>query len=132
MWRWFSINIDHDLHFGGIRLGTGAGDLHRGWVHDHGASSSVAEWRMTTELADDGLTQRIVHLTVVTKPGKEYELVGEVLRVADIGRTEGTLINEGLTRWTYHRVDGTARSGSGIAEYLHQLDDVGRPLVAVD
>ena len=32
MWRWFSINVDERLHFGGIRLGTGHGDLHRGWV----------------------------------------------------------------------------------------------------
>ena len=30
MWRWFSINIGEDMHFGGIRLGTDAGDLHRG------------------------------------------------------------------------------------------------------
>ena len=34
MWRWFSINIGEDMHFGGIRLGTDAGDLHRGWVWD--------------------------------------------------------------------------------------------------
>ena len=32
MWRWFSINIGDDTHFGGIRIGTDAGDLHRGWV----------------------------------------------------------------------------------------------------
>src|SRR3954454_14401873 len=39
MWRWFSINIggtdatlDQGVHFGGIRIGTDAGDLHRGWV----------------------------------------------------------------------------------------------------
>ena len=36
MWRWFSINVDEDLHFGGIRLGTDDGDLHRGWVWDDG------------------------------------------------------------------------------------------------
>ena len=30
MWRWFSINIGDDMHFGGIRIGTDAGDLHRG------------------------------------------------------------------------------------------------------
>ena len=34
MWRWFSINIGDAMHFGGIRLGTDAGDLHRGWVWD--------------------------------------------------------------------------------------------------
>src|SRR6266550_4246240 len=32
MWRWFSINVGDDAHFGGIRIGTEAGDLHRGWV----------------------------------------------------------------------------------------------------
>ena len=132
MWRWFSINIDRDLHFGGIRLGTGHGDLHRGWIHDGRAASSVAEWRVVTEVADDGLTQRVVHLTVVDKQGREYALVGEVLRVADIGRTDGTLINEGLTRWTFTDTDGGVRTGSGIAEYLHQLDDGGRPVVAVE
>ena len=132
MWRWFSINIDRDLHFGGIRLGTGRGDLHRGWVYDGGSVSSVAEWRIRTDLAGDGLTQQIVHLIVVTKTGKEYELSGEVLRVADIGRRTGTLINEGLTRWTYHDRDGSTRTGSGIAEYLHQLDGDGKPVVPVD
>jgi hypothetical protein len=131
MWRWFSINIDRDLHFGGIRLGTGHGDLHRGWVHDGRAATSVAEWRVATGLADDELTQRTVHLTVVDKAGREYRLEGEVLRVADIGHTSGTLINEGLTRWTYRDPHGTDRTGSGIAEYLHQLDDGGRPVVPV-
>ncbi|HEY5109550.1 MAG TPA: hypothetical protein VII96_08055 [Acidimicrobiales bacterium] len=131
MWRWFSINVDRDLHFGGIRLGTGHGDLHRGWVYDSGRAVSIAEWRLETELADDGITQKVVHLTVVDKRGREYELSGEVLRVADIGHTTGTLINEGLTRWTYRDADGSTRTGSGIAEYLHQLDGGGRPVVPV-
>jgi hypothetical protein len=132
MWRWFSINIGDDLHFGGIRLGTSQGDLHRGWVFDGGRVASIAEWRVRTEVGDDGLTQKAVHLTVLDKKGKSYELDGEVGRVADIGRTAGTLINEGLTRWTYRDGDGALRSGYGIAEYLHQLDDSGRPVVAVD
>ena len=42
MWRWFSINIGEDVHFGGIRLGTGAGDLHRGWVWDGDGSGPPA------------------------------------------------------------------------------------------
>ena len=131
MWRWFSINVDDRLHFGGIRLGTGHGDLHRGWVADDGRLASVAEWRLRTEVAEDGLTQRTVHLTVVDKRGTEYPLRGDVLRVADIGRSTGTLINEGLTRWTLLG-DGPVRSGHGIAEYLHQLGDDGRPVVPVE
>ena len=108
MWRWFSINIGEDMHFGGIRLGTDAGDLHRGWVWDGDRATSVAEWRVRTELADDGVTHRVVHLDVVDKSGRTYPLRGDVLRVADIGRAGGTMVNEGLARWTYEDPTGAA------------------------
>ena len=58
MWRWFSINIDEATHFGGIVIGTDGGDLHRGWVWRDGEHESIAEWRVTSELADDGVTHR--------------------------------------------------------------------------
>ena len=99
MWRWFSINIGDSLHFGGIRLGTAAGDLHRGWVSVDGEVTSVREWQVRTELADDGLTQRVVHAIVSDKRNRTYHLTGDVLRVADIGKSGGTVVNEGLTRW---------------------------------
>src|SRR5262249_43770206 len=51
MWRWFSINIGDEAHFGGIRIGTDAGDLHRGWVWTKGAHASIREWKITSELA---------------------------------------------------------------------------------
>ena len=78
MWRWFSINIGEDMHFGGIRLGTDAGDLHRGWVWNGRRATSVAEWRLRTEVAEDGVTQRVVHLDVVDKTGRTYPLRGDV------------------------------------------------------
>jgi hypothetical protein len=132
MWRWFSINVGEDMHFGGIRLGTAAGDLHRGWVWHDGRATSVAEWRLRTELADDGVTHKVVHLEVVDKAQHVYKLRGDVLRVADIGRAGGTMVNEGLARWTYEDPDGPARTGYGIAEYLHQLDESGTPVVPVE
>jgi hypothetical protein len=132
MWRWFSINVGEDTHFGGIRLGTGAGDLHRGWVWDGTRATSVAEWRVATELADDGVTHRVVHLEVDDKAGRTHRLRGDVLRVADIGRAGGTMVNEGLARWTYDDGDGSTRTGYGICEYLHQLDEAGRPVVPVE
>ena len=85
--------------------------------------TSIREWRLRTELAEDGLTQRRVHAVVVDKRDRRYQLTGDVLRVADIGKAGGTVVNEGLTRWTYRAEDGSARSGFGIAEYLHQVDD---------
>jgi hypothetical protein len=132
MWRWFSINIGEDLHFGGIRLGTHAGDLHRGWVWNGSKATSVAEWQLRTELAPDGVTHQVVHLTVRDKRDTTYALRGDVLRVADIGRAGGTMVNEGLARWTYDDPAGTTRTGYGICEYLHQLDDSGRPVVPVE
>jgi hypothetical protein len=131
MWRWFSINVGEDLHFGGIRLGTEVGDLHRGWVWDAGRVASVAEWRVHTELADDGVTQRVVHLEVLDKEDRTYPLRGDVLRVADLGKSGGTMVNEGLARWTYDDPERGARTGYGICEYLHQLDAGGRPVVSI-
>jgi len=131
MWRWFSINVGEDMHFGGIRLGTDAGDLHRGWVWDGTRAVSVAEWRVRTELEDDGVTHKVVHLDVLDKLGRTFPLRGDVLRVANIGQAGGTLVNEGLARWTLEDPDGPRRTGYGICEYLHQLDDGGRPVVAI-
>jgi hypothetical protein len=131
MWRWFSINLGDDVHFGGIRLGTGDGDLHRGWVWDGERATSVAEWNIESELEEDEVTHRVVHLEVVDKAGRRYPLRGDVLRVANIGQPGGTLVNEGLARWTSED-DGASRTGYGICEYLHQLDDAGRPVVPVE
>jgi hypothetical protein len=132
MWRWFSISVGEDMHFGGIRLGTAAGDLHRGWVWDGAAATSVAEWRVRTEVARDGVTQKVVHLQVLDKKGRTFDLRGDVMRVAGTGQAGGTLVNEGLARWTYDDPTGPARTGYGICEYLHQLDDSGRPVVPVE
>lgn len=127
MWRWFSINVGDDTHFGGIRIGTDAGDLHRGWVWTGGEHASIREWRLRTELADDGLTQRVVHLTAVDKRDRQHELRGDVLRVARLGPGTGTVVNEGLTRW-----ECEGHVGYGIAEYLHQLDESGCPVVPIE
>jgi hypothetical protein len=135
MWRWFSINIPgdgpHDVgtHFGGIRIGTPAGDLHRGWVWRDGEAASIREWDVTTELAGDGVTHRVTHLRAADKRGRVHVLRGDVLRVYGLPHKTGdryTVVNEGLARWTYE-----GRTGHGISEYLHQLDEAGRPLVPI-
>ena len=129
MWRWFSINIGDDTHFGGIRIGTDEGDLHRGWVWTDGGHASVANWDVRTELEDDGVTHRVTHLRVTDKRDRVHELRGDLLRV-DPGkaglRPNGTIVNEGLARWTYE-----GRTGYGISEYLHQLDGDAKPLVPI-
>lgn len=130
MWRWFSINIGDDTHFGGIRIGTEAGDLHRGWVWTGGEATSVKEWAVKTELEDDGVTHKVSHVTVTDKRGRRHELRADLLRV-DPGnagiRPNATIVNEGLARWTYE-----GRTGYGIAEYLHQLDDSAHPVIPIE
>lgn len=131
MWRWFSVNVGDDVHFGGIRIGTPAGDIHRGWVFDGREMTSIREWRIQTETGPDGLTHRRTKVVAVDKRGRQHELLAEIMRVAS-NRPPGrqrrsTVVNEGLARWHYR-----GDTGYGIAEYLHQLDDAGRPVVAVE
>jgi len=130
MWRWFSINIDDDTHFGGIRIGTPAGDLHRGWVWRDGEATSIRTWDVTSELADDGVTHRVSDVRATDKAGRVHELRADILRVYGVPRKTGdryTVVNEGLARWTYE-----GRTGYGISEYLHQLDEAGQPLVPIE
>jgi hypothetical protein len=130
MWRWFSINIDDETHFGGIRIGTDAGDLHRGWVWTEGEHSSIREWKVTSEVAGDGVTHTATHVHATDKRGRVHQLDADVFRVspgpAGI-RPDATIVNEGLARWTYE-----GRTGYGISEYLHQLDASARPVVPIE
>lgn len=136
MWRWFSINLGDDVHFGGIRIGTEAGDLHRGWVWRDGEHSSISDWDVRTEMASDGVTHVVSHVRATDKRDRVHLLRGDVLRVAPSGSgRRGTVVNEGLARWTYDGIEGAGEApitGHGIAEYLHQLDDDGRPVVPVE
>jgi len=59
------------------------------------SGSCVPNWPPT------GVTHEVVHLTVRDKRGHDVRVRGDVLRVADIGRAGGTMVNEGLARWTY-------------------------------
>lgn len=130
MWRWFSINIDDGTHFGGIRIGTPAGDLHRGWVWRDGEATSIRRWDVTSELAADGVTHTASDVRATDKAGRVHELRADILRVYGVPHKTGersTVVNEGLARWTYE-----GRTGYGISEYLHQLDDEGRPLVPIE
>ena len=126
MWRWFSINIGDDTHFGGIRIGTDSGDLHRGWVWRDGESSSIREWDVRSELADDGITHRVSHVRATDKLGRVHELRADVVRVAP-HRMDRGILNEGLARWTYE-----GRTGWGISEYLHTLDESGKPNIPIE
>jgi hypothetical protein len=130
MWRWFSINIGDDTHFGGIRIGTDAGDLHRGWVWTDGAHSSIRDWKVTSELAPDGVTHTATHVHATDKLGRVHALDAEILRVSPGAagvKPNTTIVNEGLARWHYN-----GAVGYGISEYLHQLDADAKPVIPIE
>jgi hypothetical protein len=130
MWRWFSINLGDDVHFGGIRIGTEDGDLHRGWVWKDGEHSSIRNWGVKTELEDDGIVHRVSHVTATDALDREHVLRADLLRVAGLprrgasGRT--TIVLEGVAKWSHEGLEGY-----GISEYLHQLQD-GKPVVPIE
>ena len=103
---------------------------YRGWVWTEAEHSSIKEWKVTSEVADDGVTHTATHLHVTDKRGRVHELDAEVFRVspgpAGI-RPNATIVNEGLARWTYE-----GRTGHGISEYLHQLDSKAQPVVPIE
>jgi hypothetical protein len=130
MWRWFSINLGDDVHFGGIRIGTDAGDLHRGWVWRDGEHASIREWDVRTELADDGITHTASHVRATDKHGRVHELHATILRNAPHRSETPTgkmVLNEGLAQW---RLDDLV--GYGISEYLHTLDADGNPVIPIE
>jgi hypothetical protein len=129
MWRWFSINFGDELHFGGVRIGTTAGELHRGWVWTGGEAASVRRWDLTTQVAEDDVRHLALDLCVHDKHDRVHELHGDVLRVERLGveQANGVVVNEGLTRW-----ESAAGIGYGVSEYAHVLGADGRPLVAVE
>ncbi len=131
MWRWFSINLGDDTHLGGIRVGTPAGDLNRGWVWSNGAAESVRDWGITTAVAEDQIRHTAVELEVSTKGGNVHRLHGDVMRNDRLDggedRRPGSIVYEGLTRWIYE-----GRVGYGISEYVHVLGPDGRPVAEVE
>ena len=134
MWRWFSINVDDDApprrhparHRRGATstaagCGTGAG-------RRASLSGACAPSSPTT-----ALTQRVVHLEVLDKEGAH---VPAARRRAARGRHRRGRRHAGQRgpRAVDLRRPEAARTatGYGICEYLHQLDDGGRPVVPVE
>jgi len=128
MWRWFSINIGDDTHFGGIRMGTEAGDVHKGWMWRDGRSSSIRGWELDTVVESDGMTPKSLHVVVTDKDGRKHELRGDILRVWEMVRDKTVALQECLTRFDLVGVG----KGYGISEYMHRLDGAGRPIRRVE
>jgi hypothetical protein len=123
MWRWFSINVGDDVHFGGIRMGTEAGDVHKGWVWRDGRSSGIRRWDLKTVVNDDEMTPKSLDAVITDKEGREHKHHGEIIRVWEMVRDKTMALQECLTRFELAGVG----EGYGISEYMHRLNDSGRP-----
>ena len=130
MWRWFSLNFGDDCAMGAVRLLMSDSDVHRGWIHRDGRNVSVRHIDLRTETEPGGYLQRRLELTLTDAEGRRHVIQGELLQVAPLAQSRDgrrTVVCEGLARFRYE-----GREGYGIAEYLHQLDDAGQPIVTVE
>ena len=66
------------------------------------------------------------HVRATDKLGRVHELRADVIRVAP-HRMDHGILNEGLARWTYE-----GKTGWGISEYLHTLDESGKPNIPIE
>ena len=98
-----------------------AGDLHRGWNWADGRATSIAAWRVRTELADDALTQRIIPRGrgQARSPHPRCEPTSSASRRSGVRAARSS--TRGSRGWTLLGTDGPERAGYGICEYLHQL-----------
>lgn len=129
MWRRFSASFGDDCALVALRVGLPGGDLERGWIRCDGRNVSVRSVDVVTEVEAGSHLQKAVRLSLGDADGAAHEILAEVMAVAPLRRTRNqreTLVCEGLARFTYQ-----GRTGYGIAEYLHQLDGEGRPLVPI-
>ncbi|MDB5480496.1 MAG: hypothetical protein JWO83_1549 [Caulobacteraceae bacterium] len=140
-WRIIFANIDKVTHFGGICMMTDNGTMHRGWVWEDGKRASIANWHIRTELAEDGLTHKVSHLTLTDKENETYEIKAELLRPihfhmhsgerpfseeVDLEAQKKSVVISGPTRFTYK-----GRVGYGQLEYQHLLDETGKAVYPI-
>lgn len=131
MWRRFSIACADGTAASAVRIARDAGaDLQRGWLLRGGTLSALSRVSVATTLEPDGLLPAESRL-VLGGPGlDDLEVTGRIAAVAPMRSSRNrreTLICEGLARFEF-----AGATGHGIAEYLHQLDAAGAPVVAVD
>jgi hypothetical protein len=130
MWRWFSLNFGDDCAMGAVRLLMDDSDVHRGWVYRDGRNVSVRRLELETETEPGSYIQKKLRLTLTDAESRRHVIDGELLEVAPLPQSRNgrrTVVCEGLARFCYE-----GREGHGIAEYLHQLDEQGAPVVPVE
>jgi hypothetical protein len=94
-----------------------------------GAFASIRQWDVRSEVTEDGFTHRVTRVRARDAADRVHELHGQILRVAPVvheANGRRTQINEG-----HGALDVRGSAGVRIAEYLHQLDAEGRPVVEV-
>jgi hypothetical protein len=104
--------------------------VHRGWIFRDGRNVSVRRIELATETEPGSYVQRRLRLVLTDAEARRHEIEGELLHVAplpNVRNGRATMVCEGLARYRYE-----GRTGHGIAEYLHQLDEHGQPLVPVE
>ncbi len=121
LWTWLTCQFSDGLAFNLSRVAIASVDLFFGFVSRGGVNYPLRRVELETEFESDGLTQKRLKFRIEDTGGKTIEITGDVLTVAPLkleAHGHKTLINEALTEYHFE-----GKTGYGIAEYLHQLDD---------
>ncbi|MDG2308404.1 MAG: hypothetical protein P8R42_27820 [Candidatus Binatia bacterium] len=104
-------------------------DVHSGWILEGGVLRALTEVRVETETEPDSFWQKSVKLTFVDDAGAEGSVSGEILQLAPLPSVRGTV--HAVVCSSVARFQWGDRSGMGIADYLHQLDASGQPVLPI-
>ena len=100
-------------------------DLQSGWWFREGEVQALREVGLSTDPEPDSYWQKSVTLELVDEMGDRGTLSGDMIQLAPLPTVQGSVrlvvcTSVGRFQW------GT-RSGVGLVEYLHRLDDAGQP-----
>lgn len=130
MWRRFSF-AGEGIAASAVRIGRVAmPDVERGWILRGGVATTLAGVRVATSVDPGTHLQQTARLELLPAAGESLVADVEVLAVAPMRSARNrreTLICEGFARFTV-----AGETVHGIAEYLHQLDGAGAPIVPID
>jgi hypothetical protein len=129
LWRSFSMQFAPDRAAAALWMRVGDEDLVGGYVARDGRTTPLAAVELATVTEPDSYLQKSLRLTLVDGIGARHEISAEMLQVAPLPSSRNgrdTMVCDGFARFTY---DGM--TGYGVAEYLHQLDAKGQPVVPV-
>lgn len=105
-------------------------DVQSGWILEAGAPRAIGEVAIRSETESGEIWQARAEVSLVDEAGAREQVSVDVWQIAPMPTVRGRV--RAVVCSSVARFRWGDRSGVGIAEYLHQLDPAGRPLLPID